>query len=209
MHKLEAEEIFEGVCKDPQTWLAQANQLKMSADVIEVELQDVMLRIRFEQGLDQPFLAFLKSFMLLTGMAMENLIKGILVGRNPSIESHKVKWLLGKKKGGHGHGISEGAKELIGVSKSEYELLRGLEEYLVWAGRYQMPSRSEDFLNSQRPENLLGFSWEDFELIDKLFDRLAEILDNEWSACERSRREMMERPEGESPGIEALSLEER
>jgi len=46
----------------------------MSADLIEVELQDMMARIRFEQGLDEPFLALLKSFMLLTGMAIENLI---------------------------------------------------------------------------------------------------------------------------------------
>jgi|GEM_PF-2822761 len=182
MQRHEAEEIFESVCKDAQRWLAQANQLKMSADVIEVELQDVMLRIRFEQGLDQPFLAFLKSFMLLTGMAIENLIKGILVGRNPSIGSREVKRLLGKKKGGHC--ISEGAKKVINPSKSEYELLRGLEEYLVWAGRYQMPLKSEDFLDSQRPENILGFSWADFELIDTLFDRLAEVLDNEWSTRE-------------------------
>jgi hypothetical protein len=182
MQKQEAEEIFEGVSRDPQRWLAQANQLRMSAGVIEVELQDVMERIRFEQGLDEPFLAFLKSFMLLSGLAIENLIKGILLVRNPSTLSREVKGLLGQKKGGHG--ISEGAKKIISLSKSEYELLRGLEEYLVWAGRYQMPLRGEDFLKSQTPENLLGFSWEDFELIDKLFDRLAEILDNEWSERE-------------------------
>src|SRR5467141_2806373 len=98
MQKQEAEEIFEGVLKDAQMWLAQGNQLKMSADVIEVELQDMMARIRFEQGLDEHFLAFLKSFILLTGLAIENLIKGILVGRNPSIVSREVKGLLGKKK---------------------------------------------------------------------------------------------------------------
>ena len=155
----------------------------MSADLIEVELQDMMARIRFEQGLNEPFLALLKSFMLLTGTAIENLIKGILVGRNPSIVSREVIELLRRK----GHGISEGAKKVISVSNSEYELLRRLEEYLVWAGRYPMPLTSAVFLNSQTPENLRSFSWADFELIDKLFDRLAEILDNEWSARERSK----------------------
>jgi hypothetical protein len=50
-----------------------------------------------------------------------------------------------------------------------------------------MPLTSAVFLNSQTPENLRSFSWADFELIDKLFDRLAEILDNEWSARERSK----------------------
>jgi hypothetical protein len=185
MQKDEAEELFEIVCKDAQTWLAQANQLKMSADVIEVELRDKMARFQFEHGLNEQLLAYLKSFMLLTGMAIENLIKGILVGRDSSLVNRE---LINKKllpKGGHG--ISEGAKRVISVSNSEHDLLRRLEEYLIWAGRYPMPLKSEVFLKSQTPENLRSFSWADFELIDKFFDRLAEILDNEWAERERSK----------------------
>lgn len=185
MQKHEAEEIFEGVCKDAQTWLAQANQLKMSADVIEVELRDKMVRFRFEQGLNELFLAYLKSFMLLTGMAIENLIKGILVGRDPSLVDREV--INNKLLPRGGHGISEGAKRVISVSNSEYELLRRLEEYLVWAGRYPMPLKSVVFFNSQTPDNLRSFSWVDFELINKFYDRLAEILDSEWLERERSK----------------------
>jgi hypothetical protein len=185
MQKQEAEEIFEAVCRDAQAWLAQANQLKMSADIIAMELQDKMARIRFEQGLDSQFLAFLKSYMLMIGMAFENLVKGILVGRDPSLVSREL--ISNKLLPRGGHGISDGAKKVCSISNEEFELLRRLEEYLVWAGKYPMPLKSEVFLNSQTPENLRSFSWADFELINKYFDRLAEILDNEWSARERSK----------------------
>jgi hypothetical protein len=157
----------------------------MSADVIEVELQDKMARIRFEQGLGRPFLAFLKSYLLLVGMAYENLIKGILVGRDSSVVSHE--FISNKLLPRGGHGIAEGAKKVCNLSNAEFNLLRRLEEYLVWAGQYTMPLKSEVFHSSQTPENLRSFSWADFKLIDKLFDRLAEILDNECSEREKSK----------------------
>jgi len=177
--------MFKGVCKDAQTWLAQANQLKMSADVIEIELKGTIARFRFDRELNDQLLAFLKSFMLLVGMAFENLIKGILVGRDPTNISREEikKQLLGRG----GHGISEGAKTVTNISNAEYDLLRRLEEYLIWAGRYPMPLKSKAFYDSQTPENLRSFGWTDFKLIDSLYDRLAEILDNEWSVRTKSK----------------------
>ncbi|HEX8652284.1 MAG TPA: hypothetical protein VF708_15690 [Pyrinomonadaceae bacterium] len=185
MQKQEAEEIFEIVCKDAQIWLTQANQLKMSADVIKVELQNAIPLLRFEPSLNDTVMAFVKSYMLLTAMAFENLIKGIMLGRDSSSVNREFinRSLLPKG----GHGISEGAKRVSNISGSEDELLRRLEEYLVWAGRYPMPLRSEVFFNSQSPENLRSFSMADFERIEKLFSRLSGILLEEWNARERSK----------------------
>ncbi len=68
------------------------------------------------------------------------------------------------------------------INDSEYFLLQRLEEYLVWAGKYPMPLKSTVYLASQNPMNLRSLQVSDFELIEMLFTRLAQILVEEWRA---------------------------
>jgi hypothetical protein len=184
MKKQDAEDLFEIVCKDAQSWLAQARQLKISADIIKAELLNEIPIMRGTPGGDERFIALMDSFMLLTGMAFENLIKGILIGRDPSLVNRQV--INDKILTRGGHGISEGAKKVCAIDNSEYFLLKRLEEYSFWAGKYPMPLKSGVYLNSQNPVNLRSLRESDFELIEMLFNRLAEILVEEWQARERS-----------------------
>ena len=63
------------------------------------------------------------------------------------------------------------------LSEGESCLLRRLTEYAVWGGRYRIPTRSAALFGIR---DLLSFRDSDPMLINQLFNRLAEILQNEW-----------------------------
>src|SRR5437588_11218949 len=81
----EIEDLYEVIGKDAQSWLAQARSLKMSADVLRVVLKDNLQQAPTAPGVADARLALIQSFMLLTGFAFENLIKGVLVASDPSL----------------------------------------------------------------------------------------------------------------------------
>jgi hypothetical protein len=177
--KQDSERLFQIIGQDAQTWLEQAKLLKMSAEVIKAEIDNVLPLPQVLPGVRERKLAYIQSFMLLNGLAFENLIKGIIIGRDPTIvDQQKVNtkyWNFRK-----GHGIAELAKTISRISRDEFQLLKRLEEYVFWAGRYPMPLKSGIYSNSQNPENLLTYLSTDSALIDCLFNKLCEIFQSEW-----------------------------
>jgi len=108
--------------------------------------------------------------MLLTGFAFENLLKGILFGRDASRINRKPR---------DGHNIVKMAEEIISLTPNETNFLERLEQYLVWAGRYQLPLTAQQFINQQ---DKISVRSDDLALIDQLFEKLAQILSSEWQA---------------------------
>jgi hypothetical protein len=178
----EAEKLFELIGQDAQMWLEQAIQLKMSADVILVELEKILPLSQVLPGVRVKKLAYINSFMLLTGMAFENLIKGILIGRDKTVvDQQKINNRLWNVRGGHG--IAELGKKVRSLTPEESDLLKRLEEYLFWAGRYHLPLNSDVYFKGQ---NLLMFKTTDITLITQLFQSFEEILKKEWEACAKT-----------------------
>jgi hypothetical protein len=177
--KQNAEELFEIIGSDPYRWLAQAKGMKMVADTILPLLQGELLIPPVFPGTQQKRLAYLDSYMLLIGLAFENVIKGILIGRNPALVTRdKIEsGILGRK----GHGISEGANSIISLTPQEMQLLGRIEEYLFWAGRYPLPLKSGIFINSEVQE-LRTYRSDDPASVNKLFDELTDILEREAKA---------------------------
>jgi hypothetical protein len=69
---------FEILGGEPHAWLTEARQLKRAADLVRPELKEIFAvprngRPRFEDA------KLCNSYMLLAGLALENLAKGILV----------------------------------------------------------------------------------------------------------------------------------
>ena len=173
--KNEAEELFELIRQDTQSWLAQATQLRLSANVILPEWEKIQRHVQSMPGIREKMLAYSESFMLLTGFAFENLLKGILYGRDPD---NKVVSSKG------GHGIVQMAKAATTLTSDELNLLERLETYLVWAGRYQLPRTSDVFYKSQ---GSVSITVKDPKVTDQLFEKLEQILQSEWGARENSR----------------------
>ena len=131
-NKQENEELFELIGKDALYWLAQAKQLKMAADTILPYLKEAFTIPPALPGAQDKRFAFFHSYMLLIGLSFENLIKGILIGRNPTLVSRdKIESGILERKG---HGIADGINQLITLNSHEFRPLQRIEEYLFWAG---------------------------------------------------------------------------
>ncbi len=147
--------------QDPYLWLEEARGARLAADVLYSALKGVMPKSQTEPGVREKKLAYMHSFMLLTALAFENLLKGVAVIHKPD------GW---KRKGRGGHDIYNHACEYTDLSQTEADLLKRLEEYLVWAGRYIIPKKPSHYASGRK---LLKFKSNDPCVISQLFDRLS------------------------------------
>ena len=69
------------------------------------------------------------------------------------------------------------AQEVTPLTSDELNLLKRLEIYLIWAGRYQLPMTSEKFHETQ---DNVSITTQYPLIIEQLFDKLEGILQNEW-----------------------------
>ncbi len=181
--KHENEELFELIGRSGQMWLAQARQLKMAADSILPNLVEAFRIPPALPGAQDKRFAFFHSYMLLIGLSFENLTKGILIERDPTLVA-KDRIESGILARG-GHGIAEAVRGIIKVSSDEFQLLRRVEEYLFWAGRYPLPLKSSIYHNSETQDLRSGRS-DDPQSIDRLFQRLEEVLERETNSTNRT-----------------------
>jgi hypothetical protein len=158
-------ETYELLASDALSWLEQARGLRLSAEVMYGALQEVMPLSQTLPGIREKKLAYMQSFMLLAAAAFENLLKGIAVAKNPG------GWKTLQEDSGHG--ISEFASAVMPLSDAESNLLRRLQEYLVWAGRYTIAKTPTRYASGRQLRVLRST---DFSLIWGLFDRLSEVL---------------------------------
>jgi len=168
------ERNYEMLAESPLMWLEQAELLKMSAEVILVELLKLTNVSQTFPGVREKKLGYVQSFMLLMGLSFENLIKGTLTALTPtsSIEARLKEWKSYNK----GHGIAGLAKTITSLNPDEENLLIRLEIYIVWAGRYSIASTVNQYAKSLQPTNLHTFKFTDPTLCDSLFSRLSFIL---------------------------------
>lgn len=132
--------LFELVGRDSHTWLFNAVQLKRAADVVRVEIDKAFVVVNHPYGkvpIQDVYLFY--SYYLLAGLSLENLAKGILIGRNPNVVSSgqlDLKMLVGS---GNGHDLPNLAHRMVvSLSQREQDLLSRLKEFIVW-GKYPIP----------------------------------------------------------------------
>jgi hypothetical protein len=157
---------FENVGAEPHAWLIEAKQLKRAADLILPELKNIFAvsphqRPRFEDA------KLFNSYMLLAGLALENITKGILVGRNPGVVTSETFTLKG-------HNLSQLAKQVTPtLSKHELDTLNKLTEFVKWAGRYPIHLHAKENIHpSFNPSN-------DPRLVDQLFTKFVALLEKD------------------------------
>lgn len=149
---------------DPLLWLEQAEGARISAEVIWPHFVEAWSHHPSKAGIRENQLAFMHSFMLLTALAFESLIKGLAVAKG-------IDWRTLREDGGHG--ISAYVSRVTAVSDAELDLLRRLQEYLVWAGRYVIPMREPRYEDSSHRRR---WTSRDPELVTALFGRLKDEL---------------------------------
>lgn len=182
-NKQKANHEFQRTGQEPGIWLGEALQLKRAAELVLAELNEV-LSVYPHGRASYEDLSLFKAYMLLSGIAIENLVKGILVCRDPSIEGNdkvdKVKW----KGSSHGHDLVELAKQTgIPFTLEEKGLFRRLSAFVVWGGRYPIPIKSSDMVQRTKYRGqsirLNTFISTDPDLIRKVFEKASTILETE------------------------------
>jgi hypothetical protein len=148
-------------------WLEIAEGLQTSAKLSWDALWSLSNQPPAEVFRDR--MAYMASFMLLTAFAFENVCRGI------ATLTKEEGWKYLRKHGG-GHKISHAVPEFVSVSDDELKLLKRLETYSVWAGRYLIPLDPKDYVSACE-DRLRTVRSMDRALSDQLFARLKTQLE--------------------------------
>ena len=158
---------FADLGRNPDSWLSSALMLKQVTDLIwwtpdwagaestEGPMQHVGDMTIWPVGL------------MLAGLALELLVKGLLIVNNPAlVTAEKLDAQLTK------HALARYLEEAsIVLEEEEVALVKRLEEFITWAGRYPIPTK---FMQRKAPPML---STSDPIIFQQLFARLSQKLD--------------------------------
>ena len=172
MNNSNEEDIYELLGQSPSSWLEQAELLKMSAMLILEKLIEIRDVGQAQPGIREQKLAFTQSYMMLMGLSFEDLIKGVHIVNTPSLSLEGRIKIWTSYRGGHG--ISGMIKLVTSTTAKEDNLLRRLEEYAVWAGRYPIPRDTHQYQSAEKYRTLS--LPQDPALCDTLFERLASMI---------------------------------
>ena len=185
--------MFERVAKEPIVWALQSSSLVKAARLLRPEIDASFASVRTRNANDSVHAGhdLAPVFMMLMAFAIENLLKGILVRRQP----HRVTTVQLTKWEGGGHNLVELAKAAkVTLTRNEIRLLLTLSIHGEWAGRYPCPLNHDERL--PRPTDGGGFAPldviadSDLDLVLALCGRFEQILDAECTRIliDRKRR---------------------
>ena len=166
--------------REPVAWAVIADGLVRAARVLQQAVPTTRGLVAgggLPPGWDLP-----RAYLMLLAFAAENYLKGILIGRDPSLvgESRITSWA------GGGHDLRALADEAaLELTEDDRALLLTLSVFGEWMGRYPCPLRHDDRL--PRPAAGGGFSplgvvrGFDAERAFAICEGFARILDRERS----------------------------
>lgn len=125
----------------PKNWLYMASVLQKAADGMD-----------WTKKRDITDWRYIPVFRMLMGFAIENLIKGILIaeGSEPVIRNRRLNPDFAR------HGLRDYARKIKGLRLSRIELrvLADLEPYVLWAGRYPIPTTPRRWIRMSHSKQL-------------------------------------------------------
>lgn len=132
---------------------------------------------------EQQKLAFMGGvFYMLHGLALENLLKGVLV-----LQKHAPVLIDGRLNRYYArHKLAEYSDDIdaaeVTITPDERALLVKLEEYVCWIGRYPIPKKSADYKTA-------GSGNAEVAAIQALYDKLYEYIKRHgWVLKDEGRR---------------------
>lgn len=197
-------ESASGAARNPSGWLASAESLWRAALAVHSVWEDDLRRLRefgFQRGRLRPagWPTYLDEnplrpmvgqvYMLLAGLAVENLLKGLAVVRTPGLVQPRAgqprrlfQWA------GSGHVSRRLAAEAgADLTLDEKSVVDRLEVFTTWGGRYPVPLDALKMAH-RAGEGDPPASWSsaDIPILEHLFERLRDDLQRE--AVEQATR---------------------
>ncbi|MFQ5961072.1 MAG: hypothetical protein ACE5MG_06725 [Candidatus Methylomirabilales bacterium] len=119
------------------------------------------------------------SWMMLTGFSLENLVKGVLLKRQP----HLAKRGRVPSWPGRGHDILTMFRSAgISLRPPEEDLLTRLREFVTWRGRYPIAKTPDEMMPREAVHGggtPFMMPKQDRQMAEDLFSRLAQVLEKE------------------------------
>jgi hypothetical protein len=159
--------LFQRAAAEPLAWRLTAESLVRAARILLPSIEErVRATLAGEPLSGEP--PSTGAYMLLIGLAAENLVKGILVARHDGptsagmlakdLKSHQLLDLLNRAG--------------VRLDDDQSYLVQRLEVFVVWAGRYPVPGKLDDYLPRRHETGgwgpLTGFYSSDPARVDKL-----------------------------------------
>ncbi len=168
----------------PILWYDRASSLKLSADIIYFECNMEATACNIEAMHSERTLALIPVYMMLAGYALECLLKGIYLNFGSLIESEGKLKSWWKSNGHNLNAIADkinndANREVVRLNEKEQFLLDRLNVYILWAGRYPIPTEYKakmpvKFQNGSAAP-LYMVTNKDKERIDEVFERLISV----------------------------------
>jgi hypothetical protein len=125
---------YEEAATTPHLWLRSADDLRRAAEAVWASFERALPSPGRPSRPKSPF-GYGAVFLMLAGLAIENLAKGLAVQRKPP----EIK--RGRVVGIKGHGILPHLKSAkVPLTGQDREFIRRSEMFVLWAGRYPIPT---------------------------------------------------------------------
>lgn len=176
--------------KNPGAWIGVADRLKRSAEVLMDAHHATWSRLLEAQG-GRPFTAayaasdqsdlISQTFwhnaasVMLSGFALENLLKGILVTRDPTRVGSAEKLF------NWDHDLIRlSADAKVALTPAQKRVMGRLTDYTTWAGRYPVANKAAGMAPRQNAPTG-GATWDgnDNAIVDDLYESLRKMLEDE------------------------------
>lgn len=147
----------------PEEWFDYANELKNAAQTLWKSHSNTLIFYKTESKSFSRKL-YSRTYFFLLGVAIENLIKGILISENPLyIENGKLSPEIST-----GHNLKKLSEKISSISFNENEtkILEILSDVLPYWGKYPIP---KDF-NKIKNEKFFDEFW--YENLIQLYEKL-------------------------------------
>ena len=161
----------------PDNWLHYGDEFRRAALTLWKDKENLWIDFSSEEkeGKERP--AISRSFMLVSGFSIENVLKAYLVAINPTLINTG---LLGKKL--HVHNLVKLSNLCIDLSfdDKEIELMEILSAAIPYWGRYPIPTHYNDI----KPEKIVSEEFYDIykAIYDKIFNAVLDKIKNGWDA---------------------------
>lgn len=136
----EAKLHWESHVKDPWHWVNQAWMFKRAAEEIDTfSLVGRGFSNNTESERDRELKLLIPIYRFLLGISFENLLKGIIIahGKTVACDGKLLTWFKS-------HDVRELVRQIdknrLSVTPEEIAILAEFKEYVVWQGRYPIPT---------------------------------------------------------------------
>jgi hypothetical protein len=170
---------YESAASDPRQWLSYARSLQFTADLLKPIFEKEHQTPRPRNQKNYFPISVSQIYLMIVGFAVENYLKGIYVISFPEVIKDDKLIKLNR------HDLLQLMRELkFEVLKEEFDLIERLEEFVLWAGRYPIPSKFGRLIPKKHREgtkfNFIVYSLPtDVDIASKLLNRLEKRIISE------------------------------